>query len=60
MTVRESRPGVTFRIRSVAISSDWYCSEVGSSIPGMANIIGVKWSKRKTTHKHHEDPSDHF
>ena len=32
--VRESRPGAILRIRSVAISSDQYCSEVGSSIPG--------------------------
>ena len=32
--VRESRPGAILRIRSVAISSDRYHSEVGSSIPG--------------------------
>ena len=31
--VQESRPGAILRIRSVAISSDQYCSEVGSSIP---------------------------
>ena len=31
--VRESRPGTVLRIRSVAISSDQYRSEVGSSIP---------------------------
>ena len=32
--VRESRPGAILRIRNVAISSDQYHSEVGSSIPG--------------------------
>ena len=32
--VRESRPGMILRIRSVVIGSDQYCSEVGSSIPG--------------------------
>ena len=32
--VRESRPGAILRIRSVVIRSDWYRSEVGSSIPG--------------------------
>ena len=31
--VQESRPGAILRIRSVAISSDQYCSEVGSLIP---------------------------
>ena len=31
--VRDSRPGTILRIRSVVISSDQYCSEVGSSIP---------------------------
>ena len=28
------RPGAILRIRSVVISSNQYCSEVGSSIPG--------------------------
>ena len=32
--VQESRPGVVLRLGSVVISSDQYCSEVGSSIPG--------------------------
>ena len=32
--VRESRPGVLHRIRSVVFGSDCYHSEVGSSIPG--------------------------
>ena len=43
--VRESRPMVSHRIRSVAIGSDCYHSEVGSSrvrSPGMANNIGAK------------------
>ena len=43
--VRESRPGVILRIRSVVISSDQYRSEVGSSIPGYGKYYRGKMER---------------